>query len=129
MEQTFPNAEDICKIVATCRRAGVLRLRMGSLEVDFLPAVVPAKSPPPQPQVSPGAAPTPAAEIQGKPTQEQEQAEQASIEEQGIQTRELQIAELLITDPLKAEEMMEEGDLTQTGESTDGTGSGEAFDQ
>lgn len=108
-----------------------MSLKLGLLEVVFGARSAPLPEPLTQePQI--GAAPTPAAEVLGKTIQAQEQIEQDSIEEQGIQTREEQIAELLITDPLKAEEMMMEGDLLEPGESTDGNGtrlSGETLDQ
>lgn len=132
MDQNFPKADEVCKIIATCRRAGVSSLKLGVLEVVFG-----AQSAPPLPvlaQVSKsGAAPTPAAEVPEETIRAQHQVEQDSIEEQGIQTREEQIAELIITDPLKAEEMMMDGDLLEPEGSTDGSSgsgiSGEALDQ
>lgn len=127
MDQNFPKSEEVCKIVATCRKADVSYLKYGVLEVWFRPAR--AEGAPSEPgQEQKVSATTPAEEIQGKPTQVQEQVEQESIEEQGILAREMQIAELRISDPLKAEQMMEEGDLIPSGESTDGREPGETFD-
>lgn len=118
MQENFPKAEEICKIIATCRRAGVSSLKFGPLEVVFgaRSAPVPAVLPQDAIQV---AVPTPAAQDQGKPTPAQEQIEAESIEEQGLREREQRISELLIADPLLAEEMMELGDL-KDGESEDG---------
>lgn len=133
MDENFPKADELCRIIATCRRAGVSSLKLGPLEVVFG-----ARSAPPLHEVTVAPAQashsevahTPAAQVPEKTIQAQAKIEADSIEEQGIQTREEQIAELLITDPLKAEEMMMEGDLI--GETTDGSTSGftgEAHDQ
>jgi hypothetical protein len=114
----FPKAEEVCKIIATCRRNGVAYFEMGGLKVDFYaPDAREARVVSPESLQVPnvGAPTTPVAEVPGKTIQ----AEAEFIEEQGIQTREEQIAELLITDPLLAEEMMESGDLIEG--STDGS--------
>lgn len=121
MVENFPKAEELCKIIATCRRAGVSSFKLGALEIVFSPASTKIEPATALPQESIGAAPTPAAEVPEETIRAQTKIEESSIEEQGIQTREEQIAELLITDPLKAEEMMMEGDLI--GEPTDGSSS------
>jgi hypothetical protein len=115
--EIFQKAEDVCKIIIACRRAGVTRLKLGTMEVDFLPSVLKLARQEP----IPGAAPTPAAQVPGQTIQAAERIEREAIEEEGINVREDQIAELLITDPLLAEKMMEEGDLI-AGESKDGSG-------
>lgn len=113
----FAKAEDLCKILESCAKSGVTVLKFGQLEVSFLP----------HPTIPGDAAPTPAAVVTGKPTQTQIKAENLSIEEQALALREMQIAELRFTDPLLAEELMEDGELV-AGDSTDGDGSGETFD-
>lgn len=122
--ESLPNATEICKIIVTCRRAGVSSLKLGPLEVEFG-----ARSAPPLPdpalQVHIGAVPPPAAQVPEQTIQAQREIEKLSLEEQGIQTREEQVAELLVTDPLLAEDLMMMGEL---GESKDGTDQGEALD-
>lgn len=122
--QSWPNAEDICKIVVACREAGVATLKCGPLEVSFIHVV---KPPPLDPHIT-GPAPTPAGEVPEQIIQAQQQVEKTSHIEQEIQTRERQVAELMVTDPLLAEQLMEEGELEPAGEFTDGSGDSEAYD-
>jgi hypothetical protein len=87
----------------------VLELKFGALEARFGVAL------PPQ-STEHGSAPTLAEKVPEKTIQAQQQAEALSHEEQEIRLREDQIAELLLTDPLKAEELMENGELMPTGD-------------
>lgn len=116
MEQNFPKADEVCRIIAACRKSGVSSLKFGPLEVVFgghaAEGVLRDSA---QAPIS-GVAPTPATEDAGQIIQAQQQAEQASHEEQEILVREQNYAELVITDPLEAERLMEEGDAEPTGE-------------
>lgn len=122
--EKFPKYEEICKIIVTCRKAGVSSLKLGDLEVVFGSVTNDTKQPDPfsLPQVpQSGASPTPEAQVPGQTIQAQQRLEEDNHEEQGIQAREEQIAELMVTDPLLAEELMERGELEPIGESTDGS--------
>ncbi len=126
-EQSFPNAEDICKIVVACKGAGVSTLKCGPLEVSFA-GLNPAAEPLPlSPHIS-GPAPTPAGQVPEQIIQAQQQAEIASHIEQEIETREMQVAELMVTNPLLAEQLMEQEELEPAGEFDDGAGASEALD-
>lgn len=126
--ENFPKADDICKILAACRKSGVDSIEVGPLKATFARFArvsEPACEASPSPQPISGASPTPEAQVPGQTIQAQQKLEEDSHEEQGIQTREQQIAELMITDPLLAEELMERGELEPIGESTDGSSNDE----
>jgi hypothetical protein len=111
--QSFPKAEEICKIIAACRESGVTRLTMGQLDILF--GLVEAKFPQ---ATHAGAPPTPGAEVPVETIRaKQIEQEKLSHEEQEIEAKERRIAELMLTDPLQAEEMMRDGDLEPAGDS------------
>lgn len=118
--ENFPKADEICKIIATCRRCGVLKLEMGSIRVIFSGGVA-REARLPTEQVPQAASPTPEAQVPGQTIQAQQKLEEESHEEQAVLLREQQIAEMIIEDPLRAEELMEQGELEPIGESTDGS--------
>lgn len=101
------NVEEICKILDACSKNGVVVLKYGCLEVRF-------KGPEPSPLVpSTLTAPGPEIPVESPAhvTQAQTQVEKEALEEQEIAARHQQVAELLLEDPLRAEEMMERGEL------------------
>lgn len=117
--ENFPKCEEICKILAACRKAGVSAFKCGALEVTFsrsFESVEPGGEAAPSPQQNSGATPTPVAQVPEEIIQAQQKAEEASHQEQEIVTREQRYAELVITDPLEAERMMEDGDAEPIGE-------------
>lgn len=118
-EQFFPKAEEVCKILAACREAGVISFKHGPLEVTFT-GFSPAKELTPMQAHIFGPAPTPAGKVPEQTIQAQQRAEIASHEEQEIELRERQIAELAITDPLEAERLMELGETEPMGDENGG---------
>lgn len=99
----FLSAQDICTIVETCAKRRVAKLQFGALLVEFNPEAGSRPS-----HQAPGPAKPEASE---EVIREQKTAEEAALTEEEIVTREEQIAELWLTDPLRAEEMLESGDL------------------
>jgi hypothetical protein len=109
----FLKAEEVCKILEACALYGASVIRFHGLEVEFvqLQELLPIVS---------GPAPTMPEEVREETIRRQKQAEIASHEEQELQVREDQIAELLLSDPLRAEELMMQGELVSTGEDNGG---------
>lgn len=125
--QSFPNAAEICKIIAACREAGVVSFTMGQMVILWDLAEVNS----PAFQAESGASPTPEAEVPVETIRaKQAFQEKLSHEEQEIEAKERRIEELLLEDPLLAEEMMRDGELEKLGESdgSDDGSDGEAFD-
>lgn len=113
--KNFPSAEEVCKIVDICARNRVAKLKFGPLLVVFDPPEWISHTP----------APGPATPVQAPENVilEQQNEEKRSLEEEEINLREQQIAELLVSDPLKAEELMEQGDLVELDDDgNDGSG-------
>lgn len=102
----FPNADAVCKILEACALHGVAELKMPGLEASFFVTLGKTH------QIS-GAGPTIPPLDAEQTIQAQERVEKDSHEEQEIAVREEQIAELLITDPLAAEQLLEEGALME----------------
>lgn len=91
---------DICTIIEACAEYQVTKLKFGDLYLELgrhTPrATVPTQS------FSPGTA---------IPEINHDQINQDSIETDEVRLREAEIAELMLTDPRKAEEMIENGEL------------------
>lgn len=101
MDKSFISVEDLCKILESCSKMGVAVLKFRDLEVSFT-----------SPQsIGPSGQKLP--EITENVIREQNQSEKSSVFEDEMDLREQQIAELLITDPLRAEELMAQGDLKE----------------
>lgn len=102
------DGKEIPGIIESCAKNGVELLRFGGLELKLRPMTL--KITPegtllvPEPTNSEHLSPSPEIIVQ-----EQQKEEVKAIEQDELALREEQIAELLITDPLRAEEMMEEG--------------------
>ncbi len=110
----FLSAQDICTIVDICARRRVVKLQFGPLLLEFEPAAN---------KRNPTSAPGPAKpEATEEVIRAQTTIENNALESEELRTREDQIAELWITDPLKAEEMLANGELdpSDEGESEDG---------
>lgn len=104
----FLSGEEVCKIIETCAKNKVYSLKCGPLELSFSPA---------KELSAPG--PTIPASNPEKIIQEQQEEQKKAIEEEELDTREDQIADLLLTDPAKAEELMEQGELEPADEEPD----------
>ncbi len=125
--ENFPKADEICKIIATCKKCEVSTFELGNLKVVFSSAGA-REALPLDLQVPQAASPTPEAQVPGQTIQAQQRLEEESHEEQAVLLREQQIAEMIIEDPLRAEELMEDGELEPIGESTDGSSSNETVE-
>lgn len=91
----FLSGDAVCSIVDACAKSKVSHFRWGNLEFCFSGSLALEPSPF---KLAPEYA-------------LQEQIEKDEIEREEISTREDQIAELWITNPAKAEEMLEQGEL------------------
>lgn len=106
----FLSGEELCRLIDTCAKKGVVELKYGPLHVSF--GLKQAKA-------TPG--PTIPAPSPQYIQVEQDKAHAEAIEHEEIVTREEQIAELLITDPLGAEEMLVRGQLEPEDKVEDGS--------
>ena len=101
---TSLSTDEVCRILEAGAKSGVRELNYSGLHVVYgQPAVPETLSP-----MAPGSAPLP---VDLTETQHNTLAK-ASLEKEELQTREDQLAELLVTDPLRYEEMLQNGDLT-----------------
>lgn len=112
MDKTFISGAEICKIIESCAKKGVLELKYGPLHLKF--AGKTQESTARGPKIPTESAPENIIQAQNK---EQEEA----LFREELKTRDEQIAELIVTDPLLAEELMAEGELE---ESNDGPNDG-----
>lgn len=103
----------VCLIIEACAKYGVTTLKFSNLEFTRAPHG-------PQDQVSPGPNDTAlplapvAAMTEAKPNDKPIPSE--PWEQTELEFREEQIAELQLTDPLRAEELIERGELTDADE-------------
>lgn len=106
-EKNFLSGAEICTIMETCAKNGVYTLKCGPLELTFH-----------KPPESPKTAPEPTNSVTNPQDiiEVMKKTEQSSLEKEEILTREEQIAELMLTDPAKAEELMEQGELVADSE-------------
>lgn len=111
LDKSFLSGEEICKIIETCAKAGVVTLKCGPLELSYAPAL--NKSPNAD---SPASEPTNSVSNPENIIQVQINAEKEALEDEEIRTREAQILELGITDPLKYEELLAQGELSEAEE-------------
>lgn len=96
--------EGVCLILEAGAKFGVRELSYAGLSVKFGISAERDEIPPP---------PNGAASLPLDLTDEQHHAlERTELETDELLTREDQLAELLVTDPLKYEEMLQNGDLT-----------------
>lgn len=107
---------DVCSILETAAKAGVLELKFGTLHVRFPDPVLRGTS---QAQ-SLGQTPAPAAEI----ADTQEKLQETALVQDELSAREDQLSQMFIEDPMIAEQMLAEGDLID--DTTDGEGEQEA---
>jgi hypothetical protein len=108
------SSAEVCSILETSAKAGVSELKFGGLEVKFgKPAEERPRAPGPQPTpVLP--VPVEALTEEAHTTQSKE-----SLELESIRIKERQFQELLITNPLLAEQMIENGELADGSASSD----------
>lgn len=105
------DAVGICTIIKACDEHKVSTLKFGDLEISFGPK---AENQPIQGEVK--SPPAPVLTYYQKPEAEISEAQHKLNNEEGLrqaelELREQQIEELLITDPRRAEELLENGDL------------------
>lgn len=100
LAKTGLSGEDLCKIIETCAKKGVSSVKIGDVEVVFQAKVPTATGPENKPII-----------LTPKVMQEFEAYQQKAIDTREVLTREQQISELMLTDPLAAEELMQNGDL------------------
>lgn len=99
-------SDDICKIIKACAENGVYKIKCSTLEVEF---GQPKKNDPEN-----------NTELIPVLTQaEHDKMNKDALEEEEIKTRDEQVRMMLIEDPLRAEEMIANGDFDEDG--TDGT--------
>lgn len=108
----FLSGEEICKILDSAAKSGVAVLKYGSLEMHFAPLAGARYTYPAPGPASPVTEP-------GNVIQEQAKEEEHALATEEIRTREEQFSELLVTDPLKYEQMLENGDFDTEGSSSD----------
>lgn len=106
-------AENLCLIIKACSEAGVSKLSLGQMHLEFgrpaSSAAFAVGTPAPEPS-------TPAAPPVAIMTESQhEKLNEQALTQAEVNVREQQIAELLITDPLAAEEMISNQELTPDG--------------
>jgi hypothetical protein len=106
------SSHELDAIIRICNEKGVAELTFGDLHILFHPKdgkeVVPQKI---LPETKP-----PEAEISA--AQYETQNQQSLVQEE-LRMRESQVDHLLITDPLQAEQLIEEGELVEDDESDD----------
>lgn len=97
----------MCKIIRTCADSGVLHFNLGPLEFSRVPGT------------SPLADTTMSGSKPEHILQEQQLEENVELIREEIRTREEQLAELQITDPLKYEDLIERGELSESMDADD----------
>lgn len=109
------SAEEVCVIIKVCGEAKVTELKLGDLQVIFLPKEetrpgVTLKSP----LASLDQAPPPltAAEI----AEIQRKEAKKALERDEARVRKEQLEEMFLTDPLRAEELLRQGELEPDGD-------------
>lgn len=103
------DSEEVCRIIDASARAGVRVLKFGGLYLQMGEPKAVRESLPDSPPLA-AHTPTPATEIAELNHVSQSQD---ALELDELQEREDQIAELLLTDPLRAEELIRDGELEE----------------
>lgn len=86
--------KDVCKLIKTCQKSGVSELKLGGLELHFVPKV---KKPEPKAEEK--------ADVSGKDVEEK-----ALLQEE-LKLRDTQVDNLLLESPSEYERRIIEGDL------------------
>lgn len=105
---------DVCRILEAGAKNGVRELNFAGLHVVFGQPVEPVPLDP----VPPASAPIPSDMTESQ----HQQLAKESLAQDEFATREDQLNHMLITDPLRYEEMLRHGDLTDESASNDGDG-------
>lgn len=109
------SAEEVCLILRTSAKAGVAELKFADLHVRFGRPAEQVVVMDPQGNLStyPYVPQAPAPRSGKALSEEQHQKQNAeALEQEELRTRDQQLAEALVTDPLKYEELLQSGELT-----------------
>ncbi len=105
------SADDVCAIIRACGEAEVVRLRFGDLRLSFEKPTNNPRPPSPNPwELGPGSEAT--APLPETPAaMEHSEIEKETLAADSLALRRAQIEDLLLEDPLRAEEMITNGEL------------------
>lgn len=117
-EKAF-NSQELSAIIRVCSELGASEMSFQGLHVSFFPKGSETKTVTTPPEVPP-----PEAAISD--SEHKKQTEQSLLQEE-LRMRDSQVDHLLITDPLRAEQMIEDGELVDDDDyDGDGAGRGES---